>query len=131
MSSRRRSVRALALAALTAVAMFAALELLARAFGLGAPPPGSRGLSTRASYLAPDPALSPAERRALEQAESSLQQALAICPDHPRALFELGLVGLLLQRDPAEVRRLFEAAASGDRRVLMGNLTEFVFEHGL
>lgn len=61
------------------------------------------------------PALSPAEQRALEQAETSLQQALAICPDHPRALFELGLVSLLLQRDPAVVRRLLEVAASGDR----------------
>jgi hypothetical protein len=59
--------------------------------------------------------LSPAERAALEKAEGHLRQALAICPDHPRALFELGLVGLVLQRDPTEVRRLLERAALRDR----------------
>jgi hypothetical protein len=59
--------------------------------------------------------LSAEERAALERAEGHLRQALAICADHPRALFELGLVGLVLQRDPDEVRRLLERAALRDR----------------
>lgn len=51
----------------------------------------------------------------LESAEALLQQALTICPDHPRALFELALFEYLLDRDAELYVRHFEEAARFDR----------------
>jgi lysophospholipase L1-like esterase len=55
------------------------------------------------------------ERLALEQAEVEYKAALAIVPDHPRALFELAMVSYLLERDDALVTQMFEDAARFDR----------------
>lgn len=57
----------------------------------------------------------PEERAAVERAEQRLTAALAICPDHPRVLFELALVEYALGRDEATVVRHFEEAARYDR----------------
>ena len=55
------------------------------------------------------------QRAALEQAESEYRAALAIVPDHPRALFELALVSYLLERDDSTVTQMLEDAARFDR----------------
>ena len=58
---------------------------------------------------------SDAQRAALEEAERALGRALELCPDHPRALFALGLVELVRGRDARSWKARFEAAASADR----------------
>jgi lysophospholipase L1-like esterase len=65
--------------------------------------------------------LSDERRERLEQAEELLRSALEICPDHPRCLFELGLVGYLLGRDEQEVARNFRDAARFERAPLKAN----------
>ena len=57
----------------------------------------------------------------LERAEALLDEVLAVSEDHPRALFEKGLVGYLLGRDPASVVECFERAASFDRAPRKGS----------
>jgi lysophospholipase L1-like esterase len=60
-------------------------------------------------------------RAQIERAESLLTQALEICPDHPRALFELAVVKYLLGRGDIEVLELFEQAATYDRAPRKGS----------
>lgn len=59
--------------------------------------------------------LGKSSRSDLERAEGFLQEALTICPDHPRALFELALLEYLLGRDPELYVLHFEEAARYDR----------------
>lgn len=61
------------------------------------------------------------DREALEQARELLHRALAIAPDHPRALFELALVEYALAGDEAEIVRLFTDAARYDRAPRKGS----------
>lgn len=63
----------------------------------------------------------PALERQLTRAKAFLRNALKLCPDHPRALFELALVGYLLADDDELVRRHFEQAAEFDRAPRKGN----------
>ena len=58
--------------------------------------------------------LTPDERRALVQARQALEHALQIVPDHPFALFDLGLVSYLLG-DDAAARRFLVASTDFDR----------------
>ncbi|MFT7462270.1 MAG: hypothetical protein ACI9EF_000610 [Pseudohongiellaceae bacterium] len=51
----------------------------------------------------------------LERAEGLLKKALTICPDHPRALFELALIEYLLDRNAELYVRHFEEANRYDR----------------
>lgn len=60
-------------------------------------------------------------RAEIEHAESLLIEALEICPDHPRALFELAVVKYLLGREDLEVLELFEQAATYDRAPRKGS----------
>ncbi len=60
-------------------------------------------------------------RGAIVQAEKDMHGALAIIPDHPRALFELALIESLLERDPKRIRELFERAAALDRAPRKGS----------
>jgi hypothetical protein len=55
------------------------------------------------------------EREGLRRAADELDRALAVVPDHPRALFERGLTGYLLGEDDARVERLLLDAARYDR----------------
>ena len=60
------------------------------------------------------------ERRRLQLAATRFDEALAICPDHPQTLFELGLVRYLLG-DDAGAGHLLRAAAAYDRAPTHGN----------
>ncbi len=62
-------------------------------------------------------------RARLEQAETLLQEALALCADHPRAIFELALVDYALDRDGARTAQLFHEAGRLDRAPRKGNDT--------
>jgi len=62
-----------------------------------------------------DRTLAEGERAQLEQAERDLQAALAIVPDHPRALFSLGLVEYVLERPEEAVREHIESSHTYDR----------------
>jgi len=57
----------------------------------------------------------------LEIAERELRAALEVCPDHPLALFELGLVQQLLGRDPVLFAGSLKLAARYDRAPRRGN----------
>jgi len=61
------------------------------------------------------------QREAFARAEELLEEALALCPDHPRALFELALVTYARGGDDARVARLFADAARYDRAPRKGN----------
>lgn len=65
--------------------------------------------------------LDPAEEQALARAEVDLQAALGLCPDHPQALFELGLVQQLLGRAPERYVDSLKRAARFDRAPRRGN----------
>jgi hypothetical protein len=60
-------------------------------------------------------------RAEVERAEELLGRALELCPDHPRALFELAVVEHLLGRDQHLVLEHFEQAASADRAPRKGS----------
>lgn len=62
------------------------------------------------------------ERAGLERAETLLEEVLAAQPDHPRALFELGLVRLALGRSGSEVLGPLEDAGRFDRAPRKGNI---------
>lgn len=63
----------------------------------------------------------PALERQLARAKAFLINALKLCPDHPRALFELALVGYMLEDDDELVRLHFEQAAEFDRAPRKGS----------
>lgn len=63
----------------------------------------------------------PALREQLSRAKAFLVNALKLCPDHPRALFELALVEYLLEDDDRLVRKHFELAAELDRAPRKGS----------
>jgi hypothetical protein len=60
------------------------------------------------------------ERRLLSVAAARFNEVLAICPDHPLTLYELGLVRYLLGDDDGAAR-LLRAAAAYDRAPTHGN----------
>lgn len=55
------------------------------------------------------------QRAVLAEAALLLDQALVICPDHPRVLFERALVGYLVGEGEGELRERLELAARYDR----------------
>ncbi len=63
----------------------------------------------------------PAERAALEQAATILEQVLELAPDHPATLFELGIVVYMLGGDDDRARDLLIAAAHYDRAPTRAN----------
>jgi lysophospholipase L1-like esterase len=65
--------------------------------------------------------LADGERESLRAAQGLLAQALKLAPDHPGALFELGLVTLLLGEDDDGARDLLARAAAADRSPHSGN----------
>lgn len=65
--------------------------------------------------------LDDAQRAAVARAESLLTEALELCPDHPRALFELAVCETLLGRDEARIHEHFEQAGSYDRAPRKGS----------
>jgi len=62
-----------------------------------------------------DGSLREGEREGLERAERDLIAALELVPDHPRALFTLGLVEFLLERPEELIRDHIEASHRFDR----------------
>ncbi len=75
-------------------------------------------LGTASAFLARD--LSSDERRAIEQAVDLARQAVALSPDHARAVFDLGLC-LYLVGDTAEARESLQRAATLDCSPNRGN----------
>jgi len=66
-------------------------------------------------------ALEGSVRSDVERAAELLVQALALCPDHPRASFELALCEYALGRDDARTEELFDRAGRFDRAPRKGN----------
>ena len=60
-------------------------------------------------------------RAQIVRAKELLTEALEICPDHPRALFELGIAKYLLGEDELEILECFEKAATYDRAPRKGS----------
>lgn len=69
-------------------------------------------------------------RNRLAVAERRLLSCLEICPDHPRVLFELGLVHYMMQRGGHVVRERLENAARYDRgpRKASGAINDIIRE---
>ena len=65
--------------------------------------------------------ISDEDRIAVEQAEGFLREALTLVPDHPHALFELGLCEILLGRSGQQIHEHLEQAASFDRAPRKGS----------
>ncbi len=65
--------------------------------------------------------LQPGEREALSAAITALEQALALSPDHPQSLFQLGWCLWLTGQNDARAARLLREAARFDRAPTHGN----------